>query len=451
MQKRMNNRRETFESGSSESRKGLARLPTIAEVRQWRYPKVNAYFTAICFAAPPIGGSIVSFVYNGGALWCLLEVIRGRYKLPRELHFIAMTAALYAYGLAMILAAAVNSNLDTSIPQLVGIASLLLFPFSYSIWRVSEKDEIMRICMAACAAACLGGLLLALVQVHLLSVDRAVGGAGNALVFSNVIALAGGVSLIGAFKHAGKERSVYLAAFLASAVAVVYSASRGPLIVVVASAIIVSLIYARGRAMRTTMFVAAAALVAVALLLASGVTPLSDRFGALFSNWSDIAEDGNFSSSVGIRVALWQIGLDLWLENPLFGYGAGELQTLIHQRLTAQYGITSGFSHFHNVFLNTLVEGGLVALVALLAMIAVPSVTALQVLSAPASEAERFGATLLLLILSMFLITGMTNLVLRHDIMDAVLMICLVVGLYLAAGSSARSIADIAEPQAETA
>jgi O-antigen ligase len=46
----------------------------------------------------------------------------------------------------------------------------------------------------------------------------------------------------------------------------------------------------------------------------------------------------------------------------------------------------------------------------------------------------------------MFLITGLTNLAIRHDIMDAVFMIFLVVGLYLAIGTSARSRADVAAP-----
>src|SRR5690606_6227335 len=132
------------------------------------------------------------------------------------------------------------------------------------------------------------------------------------------------------------------------------------------------------------------------------------------------------------------------------GHGAGNLQDLIRTNLTAQFGMSRGYTHFHNVFLNTMVEGGLAAVATLIAMIAVPLTVAFRVLSAPSQETERFGAVLLLLILTMFLMTGLTNLVLRHDIMDSVFLIFTVVGLFMAAGRPVRSIAE-QDPGAHTA
>jgi O-antigen ligase len=189
-----------------------------------------------------------------------------------------------------------------------------------------------------------------------------------------------------------------------------------------------------------------AAIVLLGAIVASGMTPLSNRLADIFSNLSEITRDGDFSSSIGIRLALWNIAVDVWLQKPLIGYGAGKLPELISYHLISQYNISEDFGHFHNVFLNTLVEGGVLAFLGLVAMIVIPLHAAFRVLTGPSGEAERFGAAVLVLLFTMFLITGLTNLAIRHDIMDAVFMIFLVVGLYLAIGTSARSRADIAAP-----
>lgn len=411
------------------------------EIRGWTYPTVNKHFTHVAFALPPIGGSAVSFLYNGGALWCLLEVLRGRYHLSREPHVLAMTAALYAYCAVMIVSAFINPNLDQSLLRLPTLGALLLFPFSYAIWRVSDKATIMRACIVGSAVACIGGLLIAAIQVHFFDMRRASGGAGNALVFANVVAVAGGVALAGAFKYKGRERALCILAYAASALAVVYSASRGPLIVVVANAILVSSLYARARSFKAIFGSALAAILLLFLLIQLDVTQLDRRLLVILSNFTDMTEHGDFASSIGVRVALWEIGIDLFWQKPLLGHGAGNLQELIRTNLTVQYDMSRGYTHFHNVFLNTLVEGGLAAVATLIAMIAVPLTVAFRVLSAPAQETEHFGAMLLLLILTMFVITGLTNLVLRHDIMDSVFLIFTVVGLFLAAGRPVPSIA----------
>lgn len=385
------------------------------------------------FFAPPVAGSLVSFLYNGGALWALFDVARGRKPLSREPHFRATIMAIYAYCLALILAAAINPHRWESAVSLIGLVSLLLFPFAYSTWRIAKKDEIVEACLTACAAASIVGLLLAMVQAHLLAHGRPAGGAGNALVFANVIALTGSVSLIGVFHCHGWRRYLMFGAFIASAVAVLYSGSRAPLIVCFANAVLVSAIYGRSK---RHIFAAAAALlllaVVVMLFVESGLTSYKDRLELVPDQLRKALDDGKFSSSIGQRLILLQAGIGIWLEKPLLGYGAGNVSALMQKFTAENYGISLGYSHFHNVFVNTLVEGGLLALAGLLTMIVVPVYTAFGVLRRAAAAPPRFGAALLLVFFSMFVIAGSSNIVLHHDIMDAVFMCFLAVGLFLA-------------------
>lgn len=411
-------------------------LTMISRLNRMGYPGINRYFTVAIFSLPTIGGSAVSFLYNGGALWALLDVMRGRTPLSREPHMLATAAALYLYCLAMGLSALVNGDFVASLPKLAGLVSLLLFPFAYSNWRRSDKEEIMGACLAGCAIASYGGLAFALVQAYAFAMPRPEGAAGNPLVFANVIAVAGGVALSGVFRRRGWLQLFFLGAFLASALAVSYSASRGPFLLVVAFAILVTATHARGNRLQASVLGILAALAILGLFVTSGITILESRMTVMFRELSMLVGQDNFSTSTGQRVALWQIGTALWLEKPVFGHGAADLPLLINRHLQDEFGITLHFTHFHNVFLTTLVEGGVLGLAALLAMIAIPVVIALRVLAQATLEVERFGATLLLIFFSMFLTSGMVNTVLRHDIMDAVFMAFLAVGLYLSAGTS---------------
>jgi O-antigen ligase len=385
------------------------------------------------FFAPPIAGSLVSFLYNGGALWAFLEVLRGRKSLSTEPRFRATVMAIYAYCLALIIAAAINPHRWESAVSLLGLVSLLLFPFAYSTWRIARKNEIVEACLTASAAASIGGLILAMIQVHLLLQERASGGAGNALVFASVIALAGGVSLIGVFHYRDWRRLLMLGAFLSSALAVVYSGSRAPLMICFANTVIVAAIYGRGKRHIVAALAALLLLAAVVLLFAeSGLTGYKSRLELVPDELRDALKDGDFTTSIGQRLALLQAGVGIWLDKPIFGHGAGSIRTLIQQTTAENYGISLGYTHFHNVFINTLVEGGILALFGLIMMIVIPVHTAFSVLRHSVAEAPRFGATLLLVFFSMFVITGTSNIVLHHDIMDAVFMCFLAVGLFLA-------------------
>ncbi len=68
-------------------------------------------------------------------------------------------------------------------------------------------------------------------------------------------------------------------------------------------------------------------------------------------------------SSVGIRILLWEHGIQKWLERPFFGWGAGSEHYLIKEKWPeGVYGQHYYYvpPHFHNIYLELLVRFGVV-------------------------------------------------------------------------------------------
>lgn len=71
-------------------------------------------------------------------------------------------------------------------------------------------------------------------------------------------------------------------------------------------------------------------------------------------------------SSIGVRLEMWEVSVQSFLEAPLFGHGSLYLQHLISERFGAVY------QHNHNQYLTWLVTGGLLALALGLCFLAMP-------------------------------------------------------------------------------
>jgi O-antigen ligase len=94
----------------------------------------------------------------------------------------------------------------------------------------------------------------------------------------------------------------------------------------------------------------------------------------------------------------------------------------------------AGFNHFHNGFLTALVQAGILGAATLAAMFVVAAENAARVLRNSSDPVERFGATMIVVVVITYLTAGMTGILVGHDILDSVLMVFLVSGTYLASG-----------------
>ncbi|MCR4268274.1 O-antigen ligase [Nitratireductor sp. ZSWI3] len=401
------------------------------------YRQVNRLFTFACFATAPVLGSVVSFIWHGGALWCGFEVVSGRRRFSPDRPLRVLTALMLVYVAANVVAFLANGPSAAAAVKLLPFATFLLFPFSYSVWTISDRQEVAQAAVWGSAVAACGALVLALIQHHLIGM-RAEGGAGNALVFADVACLAGLVCLAGALtiERARDKAPVLMVAYAAAFLAVLYSQSRSVWGVMIGATVVV-LFLCRTRlkdVLEGRMLGVLLAVLAVGIL-ASGI--VVSRMELLGEELYELAGSGDYSTSSGLRVALWEIGAKLIAGDLLIGHGVQNTAALIGEHLGADYGVGRSFSHFHNGFITAFVEGGVLSGGAVIGIFATILVIALRTLQDNEEPTARFGALILVALFCVYVVGGSVNLIFGHDILDSVFMIFLITGVYLAAGSSA--------------
>ncbi|WP_292184086.1 O-antigen ligase [Mesorhizobium sp.] len=413
---------------------------------------MNIYFSILCFFFPPVLGSVVSFVFNGGGLWSALLIALKKRRFNADRPMIWLTVAIYAYCAANLLASIVNNSFARDAPHLIPLVTFLFFPVSYSTWSITRKTTLARTIVLSSMAACFVAVLLAICQQYWLGI-RAEGGAGNAIVFATVVCLAVVVCVAGALSGIEQARNPLFYATLAGTIAIIYSGSRIVWLALLIAGVAVMLINRhrlKGRnAVRLLLLLAAVGVV----IATSSFQAISGRVDFLRSDWGALGVGGNYDTSVGIRVALWQIGLKAFHDMPVFGHGMGATQLLIKQGFLDQFAMNAGFNHFHNGFLTALVQAGILGAVTLAAIFAVAAGNAARVLRNSDDPLERFGATVIVIVVITYLTAGMTGILIGHDILDSVLMVFLVCGTYLASGRQVplleeQALAPVMEEQA---
>ncbi|SFT95808.1 O-antigen ligase family protein [Mesorhizobium sp. YR577] len=406
------------------------------------YRSVNKLFTFLCFATPPAAGSAVSFIWHGGALWCLFEIVTGRRKFSRDRAMWVMAIVLFAYCLVITVSTLWNSETFGDTRHLLRLATLLLFPFSYSLWSISNKVDVARTTVLASMVACYAGLVVAAFQYYYLG-ERAWGGAGNPIVFATVIGLTGAVSLAGIFFLQEKKLTLPLAgAFAASWIGLIFSGSRALWISSFVVTVAILWIYRRTLSRYISPRNAVIIVAIFVAIAAAGAPTVMDRMGRVAADWDKLTVNSQQETSLGVRLSLWEMALDLVQQRPFIGYGMGSTRKLITTGLRDQYGLDFTFTHFHNGFATVTVEAGLIGLLTLLAIFAAATATAVRCFRDSRDEVERFGATVLVILVVTYMISGLTNIILGHDILDTMMVVFLITGTYLAAGTSMVQASD---------
>ncbi|BAV51794.1 O-antigen polymerase [Mesorhizobium sp. 113-1-2] len=398
--------------------------------------RINIYFSILCFFFPPVLGSLVSFVFNGGGLWSVLLIALKKRRFNIDRAMMALTIAIYAYCTANIVASIVNNAIVRDAPRLIPLVTFLLFPISYSTWSITQKTTLVRIIVLSSLAACFVALLLAVIQQYWLGM-RAKGGAGNAIVFAEVLCLAVMVCVAGALSGIERHRNALICAALGGTIAIIYSGTRIIWLSLLIAGIAVLLINQQRLKGRNAIRLLVLLVAVGAVIAAVGFQTISGRVDFLRSDLDALATHGDYTTPIGLRFAVWDIGLKAFREMPLFGHGVGATQTLIKQGFRDQFGMDAGFSHFHNGFLTALVQAGILGAVTLAAIFVVAARNAALVLRNSTDAIERFGATMIVIVVITYLTAGMTGILVGHDILDSMLMVFLVSGTYLASGRQA--------------
>lgn len=155
-------------------------------------------------------------------------------------------------------------------------------------------------------------------------------------------------------------RWAMLASALVQFTALVISASRGSIVLVVASLVFVvpSLPAVAGLRIRTRERLFAYAAAVIVLLIA-----LNDNY--LWNKFAKVATQGIHNRDISARLALWSSQIQLFLKHPIWGAGVGNFPHLsvpFWPESLRAHGLSSKAIayHGHNEFLETLCELGVV-------------------------------------------------------------------------------------------
>jgi len=111
--------------------------------------------------------------------------------------------------------------------------------------------------------------------------------------------------------------------------------------------------------LRLARWRAALVLAAVGVSIACAVLSAAQ----VFVRQQQLTQEGN---TLNFRAPAWQLGLEAWRQNPWFGLGMDNFNVVTRAR-DAAYGAL--VPHAHNLYLNTLVERGIVGAAALAAVL----------------------------------------------------------------------------------
>lgn len=119
-------------------------------------------------------------------------------------------------------------------------------------------------------------------------------------------------------------------------------------------------------------------IVFVAIIIISILTPVGDliskRVGSAVTEVTNFYTSDQYVSSVGGRLAMWDIAIDVWQKYPLLGTGPGDVDDEIDAlQKQGVYASMAVHNSVHNIYLQALVGSGLVGLAGmLLAVVIIP-------------------------------------------------------------------------------
>ena len=410
------------------NRNGTLRRPTLDEN--------NRAFTAAVVGGGAIAGSTVSVLLSGALLAGLWRLWQGQIALPRDPRTRLIGAALASHFLAEALSTLVNFSGPTDLLEgVVANIPFLAFLIIFARLSLTPRVEILRWAEFGAVGGGIGAGIFALVQVVLLDHPRAEGLAGNPGPFALVSAVLVAFCVVAAIRNQGDMRRLAATGALFAAIAVLLSGMRSLWPMLVISPVLVLWLMGAVRPRLISAKVLSAGVLTALLVAAIGYSTVQQRVMSLATDIERV-EEGNLDNSLGQRIRVWDAAVSLIAERPLFGYGPAHARAVLKAEAHDAGRPDLAFSHTHNMFLNAMVRSGIVGLLAQIAIFLVP---VLVVARARKDGIGMAGFAILACLSATYLLNGLVNVSLGHDILDAVYIYCTIVASYLVLGASSVS------------
>lgn len=394
----------------------------LSKILKLKRSDVDDWWTGFVISIPGIAGSLVSVLYFGAGLWAVVSIAFGRYPLSLPKRARLFVCAGLGYALALLVSSIANDGAAGILPGLAAGMAFYFVPLLISRFVSSTPQRALD---TMCAYAPVGAVLClipALLQAFVL--QRAVeGGTGNGSVFGFVSAILAAISLANAGSSISKLRVLAYAGFISGAGALLLSQSRALYPVI----IFVPLLFLFFSA-QVSRLVVKRALGAIVLATAlAGFLFWSQLSSDVFTSADELAQIGGepFSSSLGMRIELWKAALTAFGDAPWLGYGQLHKMTAVIAQVPDFMSYVK-FTHAHNVWIDSLLAGGLPA-AALVSLVLASPLCALA-----NDKGQRIDTRVRYLVVAISLIAvlnSLLNTLFTHDILVVVFLIPIIVVL----------------------
>lgn len=366
-------------------------------------------------ALPAVAGSAISFLLNAFFVWAALSLLTRRFpfRMVADDKFLAGAFSVYAVS---ILATALSGV------RHVGLLESTLWTLQYfSPWflmsrlRASPNLNYPFIFCLGASCGAIAGCLVGVFQV-LAGNLRPEGGAGNPAIFGVACLLLGCFSALNITSAQLIVRKLATAGLLAGLLGMILSQTRGTWIAAIPALWLIytyaparwKQLYKRNCVIWLSAFALVATLI-TAELFWSRVQYTSTELEIM------IADEGDFSTSIGERLKLWEASLPAVAASPIWGYGIQNRMLAIQFYYSSLGTSLAGFSHAHNLIVTAFLDGGLIVAIATIGLLASPIV----IVSGPHRLREdRKRRCLATVLVCIYAVNGLSQITFKHDIMD---------------------------------
>jgi O-antigen ligase len=383
------------------------------------HDRVNLVYLALLYAMLGLGGSVFSILVIGALSFCMIKLLAGRLSPSSDpmARSMALAGGLYFLtGAAMALFQPDGGNLSLLWERAPFLGFLPLF----SQLVLSGRDTLREGLETGALIGAIGLGIWVAVELVLfpdaVSGVRAHGPSGNPGPLATTAALLFAASLFAVIHNTGRRRLLAMIATVCAALTVGLSGMRTllPALVLIPLLCLVAFPQMRKAAARPLNLALLAA--SLALFVAIAGSLIADRIGVSVDYLAGNGLQPSGTDSLGQRIAMWSCAWDAFQTAPLFGLGRSDALDFMTGCTLDLTGHGLSYSHFHNAIFTSLAFGGLVELAATLLLLLVPAFWAWRHRADPEA---RYGCALIAAILIVFGLNGVANIMLDHDIHDA--------------------------------
>ncbi len=372
-------------------------------------------------ASAPAFGSLLSVIVWSTFIWAIMSFLAGRLPVRANRNTVAIVVATFAYAAVKILFTFAHSGLDTwqYWQSLLIFFSPMFFLFRL---RLSNRAKMLDSFVLGSGFSTLLAVPHAAYETFWLG-RRADTFCGNPGVFAVMALVFGSIGVLNVMSSRNDRRWLGILSYFAMVFCVFASGLRTAWVMLpFVSAII---LWAVGPTMPKRLFRRGLALSLAAVLLGVSFAsaPLIQRVEMFEDDIANIRQSGDYQSSTGLRLLMYQGAWRAIEAAPLAGYGLAGRMNAVRQNLPQEWRRIP-FTHPHNGFLAALLDAGAAGLVVLMVVLAAPVWIAAV---APRDAAWRLRMAIGVSLTASYVITGMTGIIFEHDIMDSAFVITLVI------------------------